>query len=232
MPDREERFTTMLDYVARQRGDGPLRILDLCCGPGSISARTLQRFPQATVLAVDIDPWLVEMGRQTVERDWPGRIAWLEADLRRDDWTADLAPGSFDAIMSATALHWIQPEDLIGVYRRLAGLLAEGGAFLNADLLVTGSPTIDALTLAFEQAIEAECFARPGAEDWAKYWDAARAEPAFAALLAERDRRFGDRPPVKYPGIAFHHEALRAVGFRETGEIWRHHRDAILLAIR
>lgn len=232
LPDREERFAFMFDYVARQRGAGALRVLDLCCGPGSISARLLQRFPEATSLAVDIDPWLVEMGRQTVERDFPGRIEWREADLRRDDWIADLAPGSFDAILSSTALHWIQPEDLIGVYRHLAGLLAEGGLFLNADLLITGSPTLDALGLAFEREMEAAEFAKPGGEDWANYWDAARAEPAFAALLAERERRFGSRPPVQYPGVNFHHEALRAVGFRESGEVWRRYRDAILVAVR
>ncbi len=51
MPDREERFSFMLNYVARRgtrvsgSGEGALRVVDLCCGPGSISARLLQRFP-------------------------------------------------------------------------------------------------------------------------------------------------------------------------------------------
>ncbi len=37
LPERDRRFTVMLDYVERARGDGALRFLDLCCGPGSLA---------------------------------------------------------------------------------------------------------------------------------------------------------------------------------------------------
>lgn len=232
LPGREERFRLMLDVVARQRGDGALRFLDLCCGPGSISARALARFPQASTVATDIDAWTVEMGRQTVGRDYPGRIEWLEADLRRDGWDVDLAPGSFDAVLTATAIHWFQPEDQLRLYRRLAALLAEGGLFLNADHFPTGAPTLDPLARALLDAEKDANFARPGAETWYAYWEAARAEPTFAALLAERDRRFGERQPAPYKTAAFHREALLAVGFREVGEIWRFFEDAVLVALR
>lgn len=124
---------------------------------------------------MDLDPWLVEMGRRTVGREFPGRVEWREADLRRDDWMADLDPGSFDAVLTATALHWFQPEDLADLYRQLAGLLAEGGLFLNADHYPVGVATLDGLARGAQQAIQAANFARPGAEDWAAYWDAASA---------------------------------------------------------
>lgn len=232
LPDREERFALMLDYVARQRGEGPLRLLDLCCGPGSISARALARFPEATVVAVDLDPWLLTLGRETFGRDWPGRITWVEGDLRDDGWLADLAPDSFDAVLSATALHWFHAAELVPVYQKVAGLLAAGGIFLNADHFPLGEPTLDGLIGDAEVAMQAANFAQPGAEDWAAFWAAVGAEPAFAELVAERERRFSYRSPVSKPRVAFHHEALRAVGFRETGELWRQRRDAILAAVR
>jgi SAM-dependent methyltransferase len=232
LPGREDRFRLMLDLVARQRGHGALRLLDLCCGPGSISARALARFPEASVVAAEIDPWTVEMGRQTVGHDYPGRITWLEADLRHDGWDADLAPGSFDAVLSATAVHWFQPEDQLRLYRRLAALLAEGGLFLNADHFPTGAPTLDPLSRALLDAEKEANFDRPDGENWYAYWDAARAEPAFAALLTERDRRFGERQPSPYKTTAFHREALLAAGFREVSEFWRYHEDAVLVALR
>lgn len=232
LPGREERFRLMLDFVARRRGEGALRLLDLCCGPGSISARALARFPQATVVAAEIDPWTVEMGRQTVERDHPGRITWLEADLRRDDWDTDLAPGTFDAVLSATAVHWFQPEDQLRLYRRLAALLAPGGLFLNADHFPTGAPTLDPPSRALLDAQKDANFAQPGMETWYAYWDDARAEPAFADLIAERDRRFGERQPSPYKTVAFHREALLASGFREVSEIWRFYEDAVLVGLR
>lgn len=231
LPGREERFRLMLDYVARQRGDGSLRIIDLCCGPGSISARVLRRFPEATVLAVDLDPWLVELGRRTVGTDEPRRVEWREADLRADDWAGDLAPGSFDAVLSATALHWFQPEALVRLYRHLAELLAEGGIFLNFDPLPSSAARLDKLSRGLLADWRAANHARPGVEDWERYWAAARAEPAFAGLLAERERRFANRPPGRELPVGFHREALLAAGFREVGEVWRQHEDAILVAL-
>lgn len=232
LPDREERFALMLDYVARQRGDGPLRLLDLCCGPGSISARALRRFPQATVVAVDLDPWLLALGRETVGRDWPQRITWQEADLRDTAWLGALEPGSFDAVLSATALHWFHAEELAVIYRGVASVLMEGGIFLNADHFILGSPLLDALVQGAEQEMQAANFAQPGTEDWAMFWAAVGAEPAFAALVAERERRFSYRSPIDKPRAASHQEMLRAAGFRECGELWRQRRDAILAAVR
>ncbi len=63
------------------------------------------------MVAVDIDPWLVEMGRRTVGD--PARARFIEGDLRRDDWSADLGPESFDGAVSATALHWFHPDELV-----------------------------------------------------------------------------------------------------------------------
>ncbi len=46
IPDREERFSAMVDAVAAFAGAEP-RVLDLGCGPGSLSARLLDRIPGA-----------------------------------------------------------------------------------------------------------------------------------------------------------------------------------------
>jgi trans-aconitate methyltransferase len=54
--------------------------LDLACRPGSLSQRLLARFPGARVIAVDIDPVMVAIGRSalgTVD----GRLRWIEVDL-------------------------------------------------------------------------------------------------------------------------------------------------------
>ena len=124
LPQRAGRFELMLDYVSKQRGTGELKILDLCSGPGSISEVALKRFPNASIVAVDYDPWLLEIGRQVPGLD---RIRWVEADLRNDDWLREVAPASFDAVLSATALHWFK---------------AEGGIFLNADHQLVRAPQL------------------------------------------------------------------------------------------
>ena len=58
LPDREQRFTVMLDVLETLLPEYFVA-LDLACGPGSMSQRLLSRFPQARCVAVDIDPILL-----------------------------------------------------------------------------------------------------------------------------------------------------------------------------
>lgn len=230
LPDRAGRFELMLDYVAKQRGSGPLKILDLCCGPGSISEAVLGRFSQASIVAIDYDPWLLEMGRQVLGQ---ARIKWVEADLRRDDWLGEVEPGGFDAVLSATALHWFKSEELVHLYKNLARVMAAGGLFLNADHQPGNASRLEELGRELRNDWQSSNFKQPGgAEDWEQYWTAARAEPAFKDLLAERDRRFPDREHGHEASVDFHREALLMAGFQETGEVWRYENDAILAAVR
>ena len=63
MPDREERFTVLIDAAEAGVGrDDPL-VLDLGCGPGSLAVRLLDRMPAARVVAIDTDPLLLALGR-------------------------------------------------------------------------------------------------------------------------------------------------------------------------
>src|SRR4051794_1971436 len=77
LPDREERFTALIDAVeSGGRRPDPL-VLDLGCGPGSLSTRLLDRLPRATVVAIDTDPVLLTLGREALS----GRAGLRFAEL-------------------------------------------------------------------------------------------------------------------------------------------------------
>src|SRR5580692_12515812 len=63
MPDREERFTALIDAVEAGTGRPDPLVLDLGCGPGSLAVRLLARLPAATVIAADADPVTLSLGR-------------------------------------------------------------------------------------------------------------------------------------------------------------------------
>src|SRR3954452_2080769 len=130
IPDREERFRVMLDMVEALAGTAP-RVLDLACGTGSITARLLRRFPDATSTGIDLDPALLAIARGTFEGD--DRVTFVEADLKDPDWPARLPYGTYDAVLTATALHWLHSAPLAALYGRIAGLVRRGGVFMNAD---------------------------------------------------------------------------------------------------
>lgn len=233
IPRREERFTAMLELVAEVAGPEPGAILDLACGPGSISARALRRFPTVRLVALDVDPFLLAIGQHALG-DGAGRLTWVRADLRDPDWPAAVQPHApFDAVLSSTALHWLAAADLLRVYRGLATVVRPGGLFLNADHLRIGPPA-SVLSAAAERVRRRLDEAERGAgESWEAWWAAARAEPAFRDLLAERSKVFTDHPRHdEYVAASFHQEALALAGFAETAVVWRRFDDTIVAALR
>lgn len=234
VPEREARFTAMFDALAELL-PAQFVALDLACGPGSISQRLLARFPDARAIAADIDPVMLAIGRGalgTVD----GRLRWIEVDLASPDWLEALGETEVDAVLSTTALHWLEPEPLLRLYHDLGRLLRPGGLFLNGDNMAFGLavPTLARLSqrvLDEQWAIAA--FAARGIETAEQWWDALALEPAFSPLLTERTRRFvGKHRQESPPGFDVHVAALCEAGFREVGTIWQVLSDRVLLAVR
>src|SRR4051795_13543883 len=84
LPDREERFTALIDAVAAGAGRPDPVVLDLGCGPGSLSTRLLDRIPEASVVAIDTDPLLMTLGR-TLHADREN-LTFVGLDLRSPGW--------------------------------------------------------------------------------------------------------------------------------------------------
>jgi len=239
LADREERFTALIDAVEVAAGRPDPLVIDLGCGPGSLSARLLRRLPSATVVAVDADPVTLSLGRAAYG-DLPG-LRFLDLDLRSPDWVARLGiePGRrVDAVVSTTALHWLSAAELTDLYTTLAGLLRPGGLFLDGDHLrvsETDNPVLAGLDRALEERESQRRFpdGHAGrAEDWGQWWAAVAADPVLAGASAERDRRTVHHHGPEGNLLAVHLGALRAAGFGEVGTLWQRGGNRLLCAVR
>jgi SAM-dependent methyltransferase len=230
VPHREAQIALMLDYAEQWCPARPLRALDLCSGPGTIADRLLRRQPDAHVLALDGDAWLLELGRRCTS----GVRAWIEADVRTEGWSAAIPTASLHAVFSMTALHWLDHETLARVYGEVARILSPDGLLLNADLIPAGQTGSQIGAVGRERLFRwhAAQTRASGGVDWGTFWSDARAEPAFAGLLAQRDRLLGTRPGVRAMSAAAQITALRSAGFRDAAEIWRSDAAAIVGAVR
>lgn len=230
--DREGRFAIMLDLLAAVLGEAPV-VVDLACGPGSLAARVLERFPRARVVALDHDPLLLCVAGEALAR-YGERATVLDADLAGDAWptavTEALGGAAPDAAVSTTALHWLSPDRLVAVYAHAARLLAPGGLLLNGDHFRFDDrhPTLREVAATHDAATQERGFA-DGAPTWDDWWTQARALPDAAALAAERDRRFADRPAPPATTIDFHVAALRQAGFAEVAPVWQLLDDYVVL---
>lgn len=224
---RADRFRGMLETIAGLRGEGELRLLELACRPRAFTEQALARFPHARLVAVEHDPFAIELCRRTVGSD---RVQWQEVDLADAAGWEALPEGAFDAIVANTALHWYSAGALVEIYAAVFARLTEGGIFLNNDHMPSATGALRAQIQAEQKRWQDTNLAALGADSWAGYWEAARAEPTFAAILAERDRRLTRVGTGHWLPAAFHREALLTVGFREVAETWRYGDDAILVA--
>ncbi|GHG03595.1 MULTISPECIES: class I SAM-dependent methyltransferase [Amycolatopsis] len=231
VPHREARFTVLLDALEAACGRPDPSVLDLGCGPGSLAVRVLDRIPAATVVAVDADPLLLGLAR-AAHHDRSG-LRFVEADLGRPGWGAELALGGpVDAAVSTTALHWL-PEPQLGVaYRELAGLLRPGGVLLNGDDLSVEDAAPGLAELERHLLRQAAGPRGENLDDWRRWWDGVTEDPALAELVARR----GDGPAAGHRGaesaqLSAHERALRAAGFAEVGTLWQHGGNRLVCAI-
>jgi SAM-dependent methyltransferase len=233
MVNREERFDVILDVVAEVTGGAPRAVLDLCCGPGSLAARVLARFPGVSVVALDNDPVLMLLGRRAYG-GYGGRLTWIEADLRQPHWPEALAAQApFDAVVSTTALHWLGTEPLRQAYAGAAGLLVPGGVIVNGDhFFEPERPRVSAVQAALRRS--------DGGDDddvWRLWWEelasAAADDDELAAAFDERSRRDAEHPDSTVtPPLADHLDALRNAGLGDAGTVWQHGDDRVLVAMR
>ncbi|MFE1439210.1 class I SAM-dependent methyltransferase [Streptomyces sp. NPDC058739] len=229
MPDREERFRIMLDMVEALVGSTP-RVLDLACGTGSITARLLARFPGATSTGVDLDPALLAIAEGTFADD--DRVTFVAADLKDSDWMSALPHDSYDAILTATALHWLHREPLAALYGRLADLVRDGGVLMNADHMIDDTtPRINAAERALRHG-RMDQARTDGALDWAEWWQLAANDPSLAGPTARRFEIYGDHADGDTPSAAWHAHVLREKGFAEVRPVWCSPSDTLLLALK
>jgi SAM-dependent methyltransferase len=231
--DREERFTVIADVVQQVTNDRrrPL-ITDLGCGPGSLTARLAGLLPEAEIVAVDMDPLLLELAR-TRHAD---AARYVETVIGEVGWTDALGlDRPLDAAVSTTALHYLTECALRRTYQQVAALLRPGGVLVNADHFPPDDtqPTQIAAHVGNRRSERLRAFAH---EDWESWWAATAKDPELSGLLAERHK---EQPPTCHGGgghngltLTRHIELLRQAGFTQAGPVWQFGNSHVLVAVR
>ena len=103
------------------------RLLDLGCGTGTLS----RRFADEGVDVVGVDASSEMVGRARDRHGDVDGLRFVHGDARdlSDVFGSD-DPGTFDAVFSNAALHWIPGPDHDAVLEGVAGRLRPGGAFV------------------------------------------------------------------------------------------------------
>lgn len=226
---RAERFALIARMIGATQPQ-VRRILDLGCGPGSLSAFLLKAFPEADVIGLDFDPAILALAQASLAA-FGQRAVIQRADLRTPNWSASISEPC-DAVVSATALHWLSADKLTDVYRQVALVLRPGGIFLNADHVGSDSPLIQE---AFDRERSAWILQQGdvNADDWKGFWEAYGKE-----LGIDMERMHQETEGTRERGVeqglplAWHFHYMKANGIVATDCFWRHAGDAVYGGIK
>jgi tRNA (cmo5U34)-methyltransferase len=216
IPDRQRQLEVVL-RVLRFAPRPPARVLDLGAGDAILLATVLEAYPQATGVALDFSPLMLEQARLRLAL-FGTRAAVAEADLGTPAWR-EAAPGPFDAVLSGFAIHHLPDARKQALYREVHEMLADGGVFLNCEHVSSPAPRLERM---FEDAMSEHLWRR-------------RRERGEEVTREQVHREFLDRPDRAANILASVEDQcawLRALGFCDVDCFWKYFELAIFGGFR
>lgn len=120
------------EVIQATRGVKARTILELGTGTGETTKRLLAEHPEAHLHGIDSSPEMLAVARSALGgHDTRLDLARIEDPLPR-------AP--FDLAVSALTVHHLDAADKAALFTRIADLLAPGGRFVLADVVVPDDP--------------------------------------------------------------------------------------------
>lgn len=113
-----ERGRPFDELVARIKVADPRSVVDIGCGPGSLTRTLADRWPLAGVIGVDSSPDMIAAAQDFA---LPDRVEFVCADLQ--DWRP---PSSVDVVVGNAVLQWVPGH--VDLLEKIAGWLPPGGA--------------------------------------------------------------------------------------------------------
>ncbi len=136
VPYYHECNALLLDLVPHAP-EAPLRVLDLGAGTGVLSALVLERFANASLVAIDMSAaMLAECAAKLAP--WQSRV-----ELRQGEFPADDIGTGYHLVVSSLTLHHLSHADKRAGFAKLFNAMAAGGVLLIRDVVAAATPALD-----------------------------------------------------------------------------------------
>ena len=150
VPERETQIETICAAIPPLEGAG--HIVELCCGEGLLTRALLERFPAATVLALDGSQTMLDSARKTAG-DLCARLETRLFDLASHDWRTPAFAAH--AVVSSLAVHHLDGDEKQALFGDLFAMLAPGGVFVLADLVAPATGRgVEIAARAWDEAVK------------------------------------------------------------------------------
>ena len=194
-------------------GTATLKAIDLGIGTGYFTQRFLTHFPNSRVLGIDGAHAMIELAKARLA-SLTSRVEFVIGDFRN---LQKLAPniGTANVVFSAYALHHLGRLDKEAVIRQVTDLLAPGGWFINADLIIADSPELESRL----QELRVEGIVKRSAGLDNRFLDVT----STRRFLADLEKNERDQP-LKLAGDL---DVLRSSGLKNVSAFWLEYRELV-----
>ena len=211
-PNRSKMVQIALEVLPFPKA-AALQAIELGIGTGYFTERFLNNFPNSRVLGIDGAQAMIELAKARLT-SLAARVEFVIGDFRN---LRELAPGAgtIDIVFSAYALHHLSRPDKKTVLRRVVELLVPGGWFVNADLIVAGSPELESHL----QEIRVTGIVERAAGSDNRFIDLA----STRRFLADLEKNERDQPLTLAEDLAL----LRSSGLKNASAFWLEYRELV-----
>lgn len=211
-PNRNKMIDIALEILPFHPNSS-ITALDLGCGTGYFSKNFLQQYSEAKIIAIDGAESMVDLAKVRLAHQID-RVAFRVGDFRE---LSKHVPGveDFDVIYSSYALHHLDQAEKLEVIRQSVILLKSGGWFLNADLIVAESKTIEMRI----QEMRVAGIVRRAQEGNSRFADM----QSTRRFLDELEKNEGDQPLTLLGDL----KLLKKAGLNNSSVFWSEYREAV-----
>ena len=101
-------------------------ILDLGAGTGLLSELVLQRYPDANITLVDVSDNMLDIARKRFALN-------KNISIIREDFTTFRSETKYDAVISSLAIHHLDDNAKVDIFKSIYSMLKPNGLFINAE---------------------------------------------------------------------------------------------------
>ena len=122
---------------------GAKRLLDIGCGAGNFSLRTLGEGNFQSVTLIDLSQPMLDRASQRIRQAFPAvEVSCFQSDVR----TLPLEPSSHDVVVAGAVLHHLRSdEEWLATFKKIHNTLAHGGSFWIFDMVISAIDAVRAL---------------------------------------------------------------------------------------
>ncbi|GJQ60191.1 MAG: class I SAM-dependent methyltransferase [Candidatus Scalindua sp. AMX11] len=211
-PHREKMASIAGEILPFGEAD-PVRILDLGVGSGYLTNKMIERFPHASIIAVDAASLMIDQAKLRLNANL-GQITFKPVTFQElPEKERDLS--GIDAAVSAFALHHLSREEKLRLFQFVHSILKPNGWFVNCDIFRSAVPAFEELFRHLQYVGVRERTRSLKNQE--------KSLEQIASEYTAKEKKDGD----KLMTVAEEIDLLSEAGFQRNECFWREYREAV-----